>query len=381
MDDGELDDVRELLEELQFECLHLRGGEIPDRIEPPEKLFIATARRAMMAKEWPLSRGDSSSPYKIGIVSEDSNTLRSMLRRMGFNLLIRRPVHPYALRLLILRALYSGDERRRESRIPVGYGITYRNGVRRRRAMLVEFTARGCRLLSDHPIRTGSRLTLNLPAEVTGGRSLQLRAKVVRSHVDDADGLADQHTVGLCFEKLDDRKRSQLSKVLKHREIGPAVLSEAMAKSSGAVTASPARSGGGTPIAAAGSIDDRRKNPRAAFERTVRSLDEEANLVLMGRDLSVTGMQIEPHRDLAVGARLRLAIYGTPTEEPLTVRARVVRNDDAGGVGLRFEQIAAGVAARLESLVASLPSVESLHGSETDALGSVVSRILEDEED
>jgi hypothetical protein len=31
-------------------------------------------------------------------------------------------------------------------------------------------------------------------------------------------------------------------------------------------------------------------------------------------------------------------------------------------------------------LVATLPSVESLHGDEADALGSVVSRILEREE-
>ena len=47
----------------------------------------------------------------------------------------------------------------------------------------------------------------------------------------------------------------------------------------------------------------------------------------------------------------------------------MVRNDGEDGVGLRFEQIASGVAARLESLVASLPSVESLHGGEADALG------------
>jgi hypothetical protein len=48
-------------------------------------------------------------------------------------------------------------------------------------------------------------------------------------------------------------------------------------------------------------------------------------------------------------------------------------------VGLRFEEIAGGVAARLESLVAGLPSVESLRGGEADALGSVVFRILEGE--
>jgi len=373
--DGELDDVRAILDGLGADYLHLRGGEIPERVDPPEKLFIATSRRAMMAAEW-LPRLDAlSEPFKIGIVSEDSNTLRSMLRRIGFDLLIRRPVHPYALRLLILRALYSGDERRRERRVPVGYEISYRSGIRRKKAMLVELSSRGCRLLSRRPLKVGSRLTLDLPPGITGGGSLQLRAKVIRSTG------GEQQAVALGFEKLTVRTRRQLIGILKQRESGPLVLSKAMARSSGAVTTSPdpaaTASGGSTPIAAAGSTEDRRKSPRATFERNVSFLGEEANLVLMGRDLSVDGMRIEPHPGLEVGTGLRLAIYGAPREEPFIVRARVVRNDRDDGVGLRFEQLASGVAVRLESLVASLPSVESLHGEETDALGSVVSRILE----
>jgi hypothetical protein len=379
--DGELEDVRELLDELGADYLNLRGGAIPERVDPPEKLFIATSRRAMMAGEWSPSRGAPPQPFKIGIVSEDSNTLRSMLRRIGFDLLIRRPVHPYALRLLILRALYSGTERRRESRVPVGYEISYRSGVRRRRATLVELTSRGCRLLSEHPIKVGCRLTLDVASEITGSRSMQLRAKVIRSAPGDHEAGPQQQAIALRFEKLSDRNRRRLAEVLKQRASGPPVLSKAMARASGAVTTAPAAAPGGgrTPIAAAGSPEDRRKNPRAAFEHSVRALDEEADLVLMGRDLSVGGMRIEPHRDLEIGAMLRLAIYGAPTEEPFVVRARVVRNDGDDGVGLRFEQIASGVAARLESLVASLPSVESLHGGETDALGSVVSQILERE--
>jgi hypothetical protein len=381
--DGELDDVRALLDELGADYLHLRGGEIPERVDPPEELFIATSRRAIMADKWPPSRGNSHQPLKIGIVSEDSNTLRSMLRRIGFDLLIRRPVHPYALRLLILRALYSGDERRRESRVPVGYEISYRSGIRRKKAMLVELSTRGCRLLSDHPLKAGSRLTLDLPPEITGSRSIQLRAKVIRNIPDDLGAGRQQQAVALCFEKMTVKNRRQLAGILKQRTGGPLVLSKAMARASGAVATSPdppaARDGGRTPIAAAGSIEDRRKNPRAAFEGNVSSLDEEANLVLMGRDLSVGGMRIEPHRGLEIGTKLRLAIYGSPREEPFVVRARVVRNDGDDGVGLRFEEIASGVAARLESLVTRLPSVESLHGGETDALGSVVSRILESE--
>jgi hypothetical protein len=381
--DGELNDVRELLDELGADYLHLRGGEIPERVDPPTKLLIATARRAMTAGKWSAGPGALHQPCKIGIVAEDSNTLRSMLRRIGFDLLVRRPVHPYALRLLILRALYTGDERRRESRIPVGYEISYRSGVRRKRAMLVELNTRGCRLLSEHPLKIGSRLTLDLPTEITGSRSMQLRSKVIRCADDDRGAPRKQHAVALSFEKLSVANRRRLGEILKQRESGPLVLSKAMARATGAVTtsAAPARSqgDGGTPLAAPGSIEDRRKNPRASYDRDVRSLDEEANLVLMGRDLSVGGMRIEPHPGLEIGAKLRLAIYGEPREEPFVVRARVVRDDGDDGMGLRFEQISTGIGARLESLVANLPSVESLHGGETDALGSVVSRILESE--
>ena len=381
--DGELDDVRELLDGLGADCVHLRGGEIPERVDPPQQLFIATSRRAMVAKEWPPSRGTPPGPFKIGIVSEDSNTLRGMLRRIGFDLLIRRPVHPYALRLLVLRALYSGDERRRESRAPVGYEIFYRSGVRQRKAMLVELSTCGCRLLLDRPINIGSRLTLDLPPEVTGLRSLQLRAKVIRSIPGERGAGGEQHAVALCYEKLSVANRRQLVGILMHRASGPLMLSKAMARSSGAVAESPdpapERGDESTPIAAAGSIDNRRKNPRAAFERRVTSLGEEASLVLMGRDLSVGGMRTEPHTGLEVGTKLQLAIYGAAREEPFIVRAMVVRNDGDEGVGLRFEYIPGDAAARLESLVASLPSVESLHGTEADGLGSVVSQILERE--
>jgi hypothetical protein len=284
---------------------------------------------------------------------------------------------------LVLRALYSGAERRRGDRVPVGYEISYRTGFRRRKAMLIELSARGCRLLTDHPINVGSRVTLDLPPEVTGFRTLQLRAKVIRSLPDQRGDGGEQHAVALWYDKLSVPNRRQLVQILKHRASGPLVLSKAMARSSGALTESPdpalEATDESTPIAAPGSTEDRRKDPRAAFERSVTSLGEEAGLVLMGRDLSVGGMRIEPSSDLEVGTRLELAIYGAPREEPFIVRAMVVRNDGDEGVGLRFENIPSGVAARLESLVASLPSVESLQGTEADALGSVVSQILERE--
>jgi len=64
--DGELDDVRALLDELGADYLHLRGGEIPERVDPPEELFIATSRRAIVADKWPPSRGTSDGHDSLG---------------------------------------------------------------------------------------------------------------------------------------------------------------------------------------------------------------------------------------------------------------------------------------------------------------------------
>jgi hypothetical protein len=380
--DGELDDVREFLEEIGADYAHLRGGEIPERVDPPKKLFIATARRAMMAGKWPAGRGGPEGLFKIGIVSEDSNTLRSMLRRIGFDLLIRRPVHPEALRLLIVHALFRGKERRREDRVPVGYEISYRSGIWRRKATLLEFTRRGCRLLLDRQIGVGSRLTLDLPREVTDGRALQLRAKVIRSTANGHDAPSEQCAVALSFEKMSAEKQRELAEVVKKREGGPPILPEAMARAAAALSRRPppppAR-GSSTPAAGAGSFEDRRKAPRAAFQGKVISLDDEAALVVMGRDLSMGGMRVDPHPELEPGKTLRMAIYAAPDHGPFVVRATVVRSDGEDGVGLRFERLPGDIAVQIESLVAGLPSVESLRGGEADALGSVVSRILESE--
>ena len=55
----------------------------------------------------------------------DSKTLRRRLRDAGTDLIVRRPVHPAALRLLILHSLYRGPEKRRTNRVSVGATIQY----------------------------------------------------------------------------------------------------------------------------------------------------------------------------------------------------------------------------------------------------------------
>jgi hypothetical protein len=120
---------------------------------------------------------------------------------------------------------------------------------------------------------------------------------------------------------------------------------------------------------------NRRQHQRGAFPAQIARLDAEAEAVLLGRDLSVGGMRVEYNESIQVGDLVELAIYASPREEPVAVKARVA-HDTGDGLGLTFEGLDPAAASRLERLVARLPSVESLQGGESAGLGSVVSRVL-----
>jgi hypothetical protein len=363
VDDGELDDVRDILAELGAEFALLRGGAIPEKLAPPSRLFVATPRRALLAQQWKPRPGQPQ-PLCVGIVAEDSNTLRSMLRRLGFQLLIRRPVNPYALRLLLLRALYAGEERRGEDRVPIGAPVAYRSGLRRRTGTIAELSRRGGRLLTDAPPPAGSRITLQLVVP-DSDRSLALRARVIRASEEPVAGA--QHAVAFSFEERE--RAADVHRLLQHYKSGPARLEAE-------IEAEPhEEEADRLPFAAPSSDAERRKHERVVFRREVIGLSEEAATVLMGRDLSIGGMRVEGSPDLEVGRRVRLAVFGAPREEPILVRAVVTRAED-GGIGLQFVDVGAEAASRLEHLVAHLPSVESLEGDEAEGLGTVVTRIV-----
>lgn len=77
-----------------------------------------------------------------------------------------------------------------------------------------------------------------------------------------------------------------------------------------------------------------------------------------------------------MGAKVRIAIYGGSREEPFLLSAHVIRDDGNEGIALRFEHVEESTAARLEELVAGLPSVERLADGETGSLGTVLSRLV-----
>ncbi len=399
LDDGELDDVRELLAELGPDVCALRGGAIPESVEPPRDLFIASARRALVANHW--ASGSGAGPAKLAVVGEDSNTLRQMLRRLGFDFLVRRPVHPEALRLLILHCLFRGEEKRHEPRAAIGREVAYRTGLLRHTAILAELSAKGLRLVASDRLAPGTAVVVQLPGKLGGPFS-------VKTHVVRADERTPREgrrswVLALSVDSEDREGRKRMRELAKALRGGPLALATPAARAAGSATPRSAAASEAEPAArssepleaAPGDPDqapreperyeevegasERRRHRRARFRRSVMAVDEARPRVLVGRDLSSGGMRLDPVPDLMPGQCLRLAIYGAAREEPFLVRARVVRSDAKDGAALRFEGLDAATSRRVEGLVALLPSVESLRDGEAGSVGTVVSEVLETE--
>jgi hypothetical protein len=403
LDDGELEDIQRILEELQVPVARIRGGAIVSGTPAPRDLLISTPRRIDAVV--PPNAAEGSGPVRIVVVSEDSTGLRERLRRSGFDYLVRRPVHPEALRLMLVRSLYRGEEKRNEPRVAAGLDISYRTGLRSRRAILADLSTRGCRLVSRTPVDTGRRIRVNLPQAIETGDPIAVVGHVVRASREERPGVGTVHVAAVLFDRVGDEARQALELLVEDLSRGPATLRRGAeripvppnqergkpvsvrtgaAKASRAEARVPAPGESRASLAVEVSLQsegepggkERRVQPRAAYELTVPAFGKRALRVLVGRDLSVGGMRIERLPALEVGDRLHLAVYGSPEEAPFLVWGTVTRDDGESGMGVVFDLLEPEIARRLERLVTSLPAVESLRDGETEAMGTVVSEIL-----
>jgi hypothetical protein len=381
-DDGELGDVRQLLEELGVEWV--AAAESPDR---PTALWIGTPGRLMGA------RADGApTPFRIVVADKLTRTLHSQLERQRPDFLVSRPFHAAALRLLILHTLYAGPERRASARLAISASIRFRTGVFSRAATLVELSRGGCRLVAPNAPAPGESVTVILPRELTGSADLSLFGRVVG--VDPAGGFEPgEQACGIAFERLDTEKGGLLRSLLeRHAEAsGSLVLrTGARAPAAGApaaaraaepaqATARPARTTAAPqPTASGGS--ERRRSPRHPYARPVLAAGSGAARILIGRDLSSGGMRVKPDAQLRVGDALKLVIYGPAGRPPLLIRAVVSRNDGDDGCVLRFEGLAPSAAAELSAWTQQLPSPSGPAPGGTSALHSVVSEVVEEPE-
>jgi hypothetical protein len=432
LDDGELDDVQTLLEEIRVPYGRVRGGAIPQRTPPPTRLLVATPRRVEAV---PLPESNPDPLVRIVVVSEDSPTLRAKLREVGFDYLVRRPVHHEALRLLLLHCLYTGQERRSEPRIPVGFEVSFRTGLLPRRATLADLSTRGCRLLSKWALEPGRRITVTIPQRSGVPDPVSVKGKVVRMSLDERLGSDGPYSAAIAFDPMEAEVRHELEWILEERARGPATLGVALpaeetpapaATEAGAAidppevrapemardvavpvevrmepppeapqaAPKPLRQTGTPPPrkaeaparpaappreparAAEPEAFDRRHQQRGAYARRVPAFGDRAMRVLMARDLSMRGMRVERDTGLALGDRLHLAIYGSADQEPFLVWATAGRDDGSDGMFLAFDALHPVIAEQLEKLVADLPAVECLRDGEAGAMGTVMTEIL-----
>ncbi len=375
LDDGELGEVRRALEEIGIEYTYLRGSAVEglDVVEP-RHLLVANARRALSlatrdAQEGSPPGANGGAAVRIVVTNEDSNALRDRLRAVGFDYLVRQPVHPSALRLLLLRALYRGPERRVAVRYPVGGEVAYRTGLRKRSAVLVEIALRGCRLQLEETVEPDTRISVYLPKPFTGGTRIVLPGWVVRCEPAPRGG--EGFEAAVAFETLKHSVEAALREVLKAKIHASEIHSDEP-EPTGEVDASSEDA-----AFADDDSDDRRSAPRGSYSRQVLAIQDQAARVLMGRNLSMGGMLVEQTLELGQGDETRLAIFGRDGDEPILVRARAVR-EDTGGLALQFFDVSDADAARLEALVGALPEVERLADGETEAMGTVVAEIVRD---
>jgi hypothetical protein len=380
--DGELADLASVIEPL--------GG--IDRCGTPTELdrtrawdvIIASAGRMLELHE----KLPGTSAVRIAVLDGDSKTLRKMLSRVDADLLVRQPVHPAALRLLILHALYRGPEKRRVTRVSMGAPVRFRSGLRRRPAILAELSTRGCRMMVDsgcHRTAPDRLVTVVLPPEVTNDkRSLSLRGHVMR--ISNAE--AGSEVIAVLFELLRETARKRLESIVSAHSHGPAVLDEAVAL---ALHSLPIVSDGAEPLPiipedanpnprdlgdpADEATSERRSQERHAISRRIVALGDEAARVLIGRDLSIGGMRIDPTPGLSMGDRLKVAVHVRPDGQPLVVSAEIVRDDGPAGMALRFVDLGLEASAYLEAMVSALPTIIESDNSK-DGAGVVVSEVV-----
>ena len=123
--------------------------------------------------------------------------------------------------------------------------------------------------------------------------------------------------------------------------------------------------------------DERRGDPRRAFERRVIALGQQATRVLVGRDISARGMRVAPSPILHVDQTLRIAIHVSGSETPLILDARVDRDDGERGMILSFHDLSPSADAYLKGVIGDLPDVETTSSADGPGAAHLVSEIVD----
>jgi hypothetical protein len=359
--DGELTDVTAALEPL--------GLSFTDRLGDLEATDCATRWDLLIASSTQMLASEAefqeSPVVRIAVIDGESRTLRALMRRVGSQLVIRRPVHPSALRLLVLYALYRGPEKRSATRVSVGASIHVRTRLIKRPAILGELSQTGCRLLVPERSRlqVDQKITLQIPGDVCEGRPLQLRGLVVRI----ARGDSGTRAVAVVFDGLRVSTEQRLAEIVQLHAEGPAILNQRGAGQNLRSTPVPEILDSEPTDEAERPDDERRGEPRRALSRRIIALSATVARVLIGRDLSRGGIRVNPTPGLKVGDCLQIALHVRTGGLPLVIKTSVIRDDGDDGIVLQFVDLDDDARTALEEMVESLPMIDDLEAQDAES--------------
>jgi hypothetical protein len=364
--DGELADVAALLGELGAAVTDRRAGPAPQDAESSWRLVLASARRALDLPAGLLR----ASAFRIAVLDGQSRTVGALLRRASFELVVRRPVHPIALRLLLLHTLYRGPEKRRTPRVSVGAPVHFRSGLLRQRAVLAEISERGCRLLTSQRASLGQTLTLLIPAALGGGRGFSVKGLVVRMA---PAQIGSPGVLTLEFDPVPPPVRVRLRAVVSAHRLGPSALARGDATSPEPRPPKPVPAGVAAipmppvpvepipaePLAAPAEALEAELEPELELDppappRRLVPLCNEASRVVLARGLTREGMRADPSPRLSRSAEVTLALHLESDSPPLQVRAQVEPGEADAGPWLRFKDLAPADGERLDRLLTGL---------------------------
>jgi hypothetical protein len=379
LDDGELDRVHGLLGRMGADCVRIQGGAIGASLPRPRDLLVTSGRRALDLPPLAGRNEGGAQPVWVCVHGQDLPAVRGRLRALGVHFLVRDDVDDHSLRLLLLQILFRGAERRHSRRLPLRVDIEVEVGVERWKARLIELSRTMCRFATERDVPEDELVLVRFPETLTGGGPLEFATRPIRSSDVTLASGARARSVVVGFESLDVDARAQLSAIFSGERVGTSVtpLAEVWSPDGTPEAAAPVEDAPSVETAPAAD-PHRRVATRHPYTRRVEALhwedDDEGPRIALGRDLSVSGVRIVWSPPPRVGARVTLALYGGPREEPVVVSAEVVRVEDAETC-LRFLRVSASQARALEKLAGGEARVEALDRRER----VVVTRMLDRE--
>ncbi len=336
LDDGELDDVRAALRALGVAHCAARRATIGEAIP----ILLSTPSRAFS-----LADGRSEAPphHLHAVIGTGAETTLAPC-----DLALVRPIENSVLRLLTRRHDFAASrERRLSTRVALGGSVWVSVGGDRREVTISRISIGGCGLISPALLRTGARVEIELPPELSAPRRLVLSGEVLGSR-ELATGDGHTFDVSIAFRSLDLVDRVTLRALMARHAIDFRPATEG----------SSARGERGLRERAQAPTRDRRRTLRRRFQQRVIGVQGGVAYVLLARDLSRDGLRIDRNERLALGDSLKIAVLGAFDTAPLLAPAVVERDDDADGWFLRFAALDAEVEDRLDALIDSLAPLD-----------------------